>query len=141
MGRAASLALNGLKHMENLRVLRDRLFDGISQIVPGARLNGHPEARLPNTLNVTLPGLRGESMVLALDSKGVCFASGSACKSGSPEPSYALTAMGLSDEEAHCSLRFSLGLSNTREQVDLVIGLLEEVIKGSGSSVRFVSCR
>ena len=141
MGRAASLAVNGLQQMENVRVLRDRLFDGISKIVPGARLNGHPQARLPNTLNVTLPGLRGESMVLALDSKGVCFASGSACKSGSPEPSYALTAMGLSDEEAHCSLRFSLGLSNTKEQVDLVIGLLEEVIKGSGSSVRFVSCR
>ncbi|MGC2424915.1 MAG: aminotransferase class V-fold PLP-dependent enzyme [Nitrospirota bacterium] len=141
MGRAASLAVNGLRQTGLIRALRDRLFEGISRIVPGARLNGHPEERLPNTLNVTLPGLRGESMVLALDSRGVCFASGSACKSGSPEPSYALTAMGLSDEEAHCSLRFSLGLSNTQEQVDRVLGLMEDVIKGSGSSVRFVSCR
>jgi cysteine desulfurase NifS len=141
MGRAASLAMDSLRHMDSVRALRDRLFEGISGIVPDARLNGHPEARLPNTLNVTLPGLRGESVVLALDSMGVCFASGSACKSGSPEPSYALKAMGLSDEEAHCSLRFSLGLSNTKEQVDRVVELLEEVIKGSKSSVRFVSCR
>ena len=142
MGTAAGLALQELPEMEiRVKALRDLLYDGISRAIPGARLNGHPEKRLPNTLNVTLPGLRGESMVYALDSQGVYFSSGSACKSGSPEPSQALLAMGLSKEEAHCSLRFSLGIENKEDEVTEVVRLLEETIETSLANVRFVSCR
>jgi len=142
MGIAAGLALQGLTELEaRVRGLRDRLYEGIARVVPGVRLNGHPEKRLPNTLNVTLPGLRGESLVYALDSRGVYFSSGSACKSGSPDPSPALMAMGLSGEEAHCSLRFSLGPDNTAEEVERAVRLLEDVIRSSSAGVRFVSCR
>ena len=104
-------------------------------------LNGDPENRLPNTLNVTLPGIRGESLVLALDSHGIFFSSGSACKSGSPEPSHVLLAMGLSEEEAHCALRFSLGIENTDEHIEKTLQLLGEVVNTSINNVRFVSCR
>ena len=121
--------------------LRDRLGKGISRIVPDARLNGHPEHRLPNTLNVSLPGIRGESLVLALDQKGVSFSSGSACRSGSPKPSHALLAMGLSEEEAHCALRFSLGIRNTEEQIDTTLDLIVKAIRESMTTVRFMPCR
>ena len=106
-----------------------------------AKLNGNPEALLPNTLNMTLPGIRGESVVLALDQKGVSLSSGSACRAGSPKPSHALLAMGLSEEEAHCALRFSLGLSNTMEEIDRTIDLLGEVIRDKKTMVRFIPCR
>jgi len=142
MGRAAQLAAQRLGEMqERVRHMRDRLHAGIELIIPGAKLNGHPEKRLPNTLNVTLPGIRGESLLLALDSQGIFFSSGSACKSGSPEPSHVLLAMGLSEEEAHCALRFSLGIANTDEQIDRTLRLLEDVINTSVNNVRFVSCR
>jgi cysteine desulfurase NifS len=142
MGRAAQLAGQNLGDMQGrVRTMRDKLYEGLRRIAPAAKLNGHPEKKLPNTLNVTLPGIRGESLVLALDSHGVFFSSGSACKSGSPEPSQALLAMGLSEEDAHCALRFSLGLENTQQQIEKTLQVLEEVIKGSLKNVRFVSCR
>ncbi len=142
MGRAAQLAAQRLDEMQNrVRRMRDALYEGIARIVPAARLNGHPEKRLPNTLNVTLPGIRGESLVLALDSRGVFFSSGSACKSGSPEPSHVLLAMGLSEEEAHCSLRFSLGIDNTDEEIERTVRIMDEAIRTSLTNVRFVSCR
>ncbi|MBI1724310.1 MAG: aminotransferase class V-fold PLP-dependent enzyme, partial [Candidatus Tectomicrobia bacterium] len=118
MGKAAELALGRLGRAEGVRRLRDRLEAGIRQLIPGARLNGHPESRLPNTLNMTLPGLRGESLVIALDQRGVALSSGSACKSGSPEPTHVLLAMGRSEEEAHCAVRFSLSADTTAEDVD-----------------------
>ncbi len=106
-----------------------------------AKLNGNPEALLPNTLNMTLPGIRGESVVLALDQKGISLSSGSACRAGSPKPSHALLAMGLTEEEAHCTLRFSLGLGNTMDEIDRTIDLLGEVIRDKKTMVRFVPCR
>jgi cysteine sulfinate desulfinase/cysteine desulfurase-like protein len=109
--------------------------------VPEARINGHPECRLPNTLNVTLPGFRGESVVMAMDQQGVFFSSGSACRSGSPDPSHALLAMGLSEADAHCALRFSLGYDNTEEEIERTLDLLERTIKESRSMVHFVPCR
>ncbi len=142
MGRAAQLAAQRLDEMQHrVRRMRDALYEGIARIAPLARMNGHPVNRLPNTLNVTLPGIRGESLLLALDSRGVSLSSGSACKSGSPEPSHVLLAMGLSEEEAHCSLRFSLGIENTDEHIEKTLQLLAEVINTSISNVRFVSCR
>lgn len=141
-GKAAELAARRLAATgPRLAFLRDRLQDGLLAMLPGARVNGHPRDRLPNTLNISLPSIRGESLVLALDPKGVCLSSGSACKSGSPAPSYALTAMGLSDEEAHCSLRFSLGAGNTEEEIDQVLSLVREVIRETMTTVRFVGCR
>jgi cysteine desulfurase NifS len=142
MGRAARLAAHRLHEMQDrVRRMRDRLYEGIARIVPEAKLNGHPEQRLPNTLNVTLPGIRGESLVLALDAQGIFFSSGSACKSGSPEPSHVLLAMGLSEEEAHCALRFSLGIENTDEHIEKTLRMLGEVINTSVNNVRFASCR
>jgi cysteine desulfurase NifS len=142
-GKACELAVRRLNHkeMEQVRGLRDKLEAGIRKIVPDARLNGHPDQRLPNTLNLTLPGMRGESLVLFLDRHGVFFSSGSACKSGNPEPSHVLTAMGLSDEDAHCAIRLSLGVATTEEDIDYVLGRLEEIVGDRQSSVRFVGCR
>jgi cysteine sulfinate desulfinase/cysteine desulfurase-like protein len=140
-GKAAELAVQRLPEMDRIRKLRDRLGEGIKELIPEAKLNGHKKERLPNTLNMCLPGLRGESIVLALDQKGVSLSSGSACRSGSPKPSHALLAMGLSEEEAHCSIRLSLGLGNTIEGIDRTISVFEEVIRDASSTVRFVPCR
>ena len=142
LGQAAELAGRHLAAMaREVAGLRDELWQGIRRLVPEARLNGPEEARLPNTLNVTLPGVRGESLVLALDHKGVALSSGSACRAGSPEPSQALLAMGLTPEQAHCSLRFSLGRENTRADIARAILAMRQVIQETGSLVRFVPCR
>ena len=141
LGKAAELAIGHVPKMNRLRELRDRLHQGILERVPKARLNGHCLDRLPNTLNLTLPGIRGESLVLALDRQGIAISSGSACQSGFPEPSQALTAMGLTEEEAHCTIRFSLGLGNTEEEIDRTIMAIDRVIRETNEVVRFVSCR
>jgi cysteine desulfurase NifS len=142
-GKAVELALRGLNSGEPGRVarLRDRLEAGIHELISGARRNGPERERLPNTLNMTLPEIRGESLVLFLDRKGIAFSSGSACKSGNPEPSHALLAMGLTPAEAHCSVRFSLGAWNTEEEIRYAIEAFSEVLRETRSAVRFVSCR
>jgi cysteine desulfurase NifS len=142
-GKACELAARRLHRGEMDRVagLRDRLEAGLLPLHPGARRNGHPEARLPNTINVTLPGIRGESLVLLLDRRGIAFSSGSACKSGHPEPSHALLALGLSAEEAHCAVRFSLGPGTTGEDIDYVLACFEDALRDTRSAVRFVPCR
>jgi cysteine desulfurase NifS len=140
-GRAAEMVHRLLARMKEVKGLRDRLETGIRGIVQETRLNGHPEHRLPNTLNVTLPGFRGESIVMAMDHHGVFFSSGSACRSGSPDPSHALLAMGLSEADAHCSLRFSLGYENTEGEIDRTLELLGRTIRESRSMVHFVPCR
>jgi cysteine sulfinate desulfinase/cysteine desulfurase-like protein len=141
LGTAAELALKNLSQMANVRRLRDRLEKEITELVPGSRVNGDAADRLPNTLNMTLHGMRGESIVLTLDQKGVSLSSGSACRSGSPKPSHVLLALGLSEEEAHCSIRMSLGISNTLEEIEKTISLLGDMIKTSRNMVRFVPCR
>lgn len=124
-----------------MRDVRDSLEAGLRKIAPEVKLNGHPESRLPNTLNVTLPGFRGESVVLHMSRRGVALSSGSACKSGSPEPSHALLAMGMSPEDAHCALRFSLAHDTTHADIEWTLKSLEEIIRESRNSVRFVPCR
>lgn len=141
LGKAAEIAVQRLPEMDRIRMLRDRLEAGIRLIVPNATLNGPQNERLPNTLNVTLPGMRGESVVMALDQMGVAISSGSACRAGAPEPSHALLAMGLSPEQAHCSLRFSLGWDNTEQDIDLTVELLGRIIRDTAAGVRFVPCR
>jgi cysteine sulfinate desulfinase/cysteine desulfurase-like protein len=142
-GKAVELALRGLNSGEPGRVarLRDRLEAGIHELISGAHRNGPERERLPNTLNMTLPEIRGESLVLFLDRKGIAFSSGSACKSGNPDPSHALLAMGLTPAEAHCSVRFSLGAWNMEEEIRYVIEAFSEVLRETRSAVRFVSCR
>ncbi|MDY6933193.1 MAG: IscS subfamily cysteine desulfurase [Spirochaetota bacterium] len=140
-GMAAELVPQHLSNMKNVRILRDNLEKGISSVLKDYALNGHREERLPNTLNVTLPGFRGESVVLAMDKRGIFFSSGSACSSGSSQPSHTLLAMGLSEEDAHCSLRFSLGHENSPEKINHVIRSLGEVITKSKNIVNFVPCR
>jgi cysteine desulfurase NifS len=140
-GQAAELALHALADTEQLAGLRDRLEQGIRKLVPDARLNGHPEHRLPNTLNLTLPELRGESLVVALDQQGISISSGSACKSGSPKPTHVLLAMGRTDEEAHCAVRLSLSHQSTREDVDETISALARVLEEMRTTVRFLPCK
>jgi len=141
MGEAAELALRGLDEGTRIRALRDRLEERITKLVPGATLNGHRTERLPGTLNMTLPGLRGESLVVALDQHGISLSSGSACKSGSPEPTHVLIAMGRSSEEAHCSIRFSLSHYTTAEDIDHVGIALQQVLEEMETTVRFLPCK
>lgn len=139
--KAAELAVKRLPDMRRVVALRDRLEAGVANLVEGAHLNGDRDSRLPNTLCMTLPGLRGESLVLRLDRKGIALSSGSACKSGSPDPSHALLALGMSTEDAHCSVRFSLGSGNTEQEIDLTLTALASVVNEAASAVRFVPCR
>ncbi|GMR21520.1 MAG: hypothetical protein BMS9Abin36_2121 [Gammaproteobacteria bacterium] len=140
-GVAAERARNGLDEMDQVQALRDQLQAGIETLVTGARLNGHATERLPNTLNMTLPGLRGESLVVALDQKGIALSSGSACKSGSPEPSHALMAMGMGTEDAHCAVRFSLSGQTTKEDVEHTLQAMAEVLEEMETTVRFLPCK
>jgi cysteine desulfurase NifS len=141
LGKAAELALHNLRNAEKMQTLRDKLEDGIHRLIPEARLNGSRDNRLPNTLNLTLPELRGESLVVALDQHGISLSSGSACKAGSPAPTHVLIAMGKSEEDAHCSVRFSLSHNTTEKDIDATINALEEVLEEIETTVRFLPCK
>jgi cysteine desulfurase NifS len=141
MGRAADLAPEWVADGDRLAELRDRLEERIRQAVPGAVLNGDPVHRLPNTLNLTLPGLRGESLVVALDQHGIALSSGSACKTGNPDPTHVLIAMSRAPESAHCAVRFSLSHHTTSKDVDATADALAEVLEEMETTVRFLSCK
>jgi cysteine sulfinate desulfinase/cysteine desulfurase-like protein len=141
LGKAAELAIDHIPQMDSIRELRDKLENGIKELIADAKLNGPREQRLPNTCNLTLPGIRGESLVLALDQKGIAISSGSACSAGLSEPSNALMAMGLSEEEAHCAVRFTLGIDNTIGEIDHTVFCINQVIRERKDTIRFVSCR
>jgi cysteine desulfurase NifS len=141
MGKAAESALASLAKADPMRRLRDELEDRIREMIPGARLNGHSELRLPNTLNLTLPGLRGESLVVALDQQGISLASGSACKSGSPDPTHVLIAMGRSAEDAHCAVRFSLTASTMESEIEETVAALRQVLHEIENTIRFLPCK
>ncbi|HEB02922.1 MAG TPA: aminotransferase class V-fold PLP-dependent enzyme, partial [Nitrospirae bacterium] len=140
-GRAVELIPEKLAGTDRMIALRDTLYQGIKGTVPEVRLNGHTDARLSNTLNITMPGFRGESVVLALARYGVYLSSGSACKSGSSAPSEALLAMGLGEDDAHCSLRFSLGTDTTPDDIRYVVESLRDVVARSRNFIHFVPCR
>ena len=99
---------------ERERAMRDRLWEGLRERIPDIALNGHPEKRLPNTLNFRVEGIEGEAMILCLDMNLVSVSSGSACTTGSLDPSHVLLAMGIPAEMAHGSQRVSLGRGNDR---------------------------
>ncbi len=107
-----------------LTYLRDRLWSDLSSRLPGVVLNGHPTQRLPNNLNISLPGLDAETLLLSLDRSGVSASSGSACTSGSIEPSHVLTAMGLPDARLKSALRLTLGRGTTEEEIDRTVEIL-----------------
>lgn len=140
-GKAAEIARRRLGEMTSLASLRDHLETGICELVSGAVVNGARASRLPNTTNLTLPNLRGESIVIALDQHGIALSSGSACKSGSPEPTHVLLAMGRSAEEAHCSIRLSLSLDTTESDIDDTIAALATVLQEMRETVRFLPCK
>jgi len=110
--------------------LRDRLWSRIQEAIPDATLNGprDPERRLPNNLNIAIPGVQGETILLGLDMEGVAASAGSACTTGNSEPSHVLRAMGLSDERCRASLRFTVGRDNTVEQMDEAAEILAETV-------------
>ncbi|MDL2218026.1 cysteine desulfurase NifS [Christensenellaceae bacterium OttesenSCG-928-M15] len=114
-------------HSKRLTAMRDRLIKGLSAI-PHSILNGSAECRLPGNANFCFEGIEGESLLLLLDDKGICASSGSACTSGSLEPSHVLLAIGRSHEVAHGSLRLSLSAENTEEEIDYIVQSVAEVV-------------
>ncbi len=126
-GKACELAKERLPDETRLAELRDRLIKGVLEI-KDSYLNGHTTKRLPNNANFRFSYIEGESMILNLDMKGVSASTGSACSSTSLEPSHVLMAIGLKPEEAHGSLRLTLGRENTQEDVDYVVSVLPEIV-------------
>ena len=132
VGMAAALQ-HAVAHMEENAAketrLRDKLIAGIQIAIPDVRLNGHPTERLPNNVNFSIRYIEGESILLLLDINGVAASSGSACTSGSLDPSHVLLAMGLPHEIAHGSLRLTLSEFTTEQEMDYVLELLPQVVK------------
>jgi cysteine desulfurase len=130
LGHAAQLAKENMHGEEKkITLLRDRLEKGIKEKIPEVKVNGHLKNRLYNTLSICVKYIEGEGMLINLDFEGICASSGSACTSGSLEPSHVLLAMGLSHELAHGSLRFSLGKDNTQGDVDKVLEVLPKIVE------------
>lgn len=129
LGRAIELATRDIENKsKNLAALRDRLIRGLLEI-EDVRLNGHPQKRLPGNVNVSVLYVEGESLLLDLDLKGVAASSGSACTSGSLDPSHVLTAIGLDHQTAQGSLRLSLGKSNTAGEIDYTVNSMKEIVR------------
>ncbi len=129
LGAAAELAAQYMKEeVTRVRALRDRLEAGILANCPDAHVNGRRERRLPNTANIGFEFVEGESILMDLDALGVCASSGSACTSGSLEPSHVLRAMGIPFTAAHGSIRFSLSRYNTQDEIDLVVEHMPAII-------------
>jgi cysteine desulfurase len=129
LGKAIELATVDIEaHNRKIRAMKDRLQNGILEKIPSAYLNGHPEKRLPGNINISFEFIEGESMLLWLDDEGICASTGSACTSGSLEPSHVLLATGLPVEISHGSLRLTLGDSNTQEDVDFVLDALPKIV-------------
>ncbi len=129
LGCACKLAAEKMVE-ENSRVkaLRDRLEEGLLAAIPQSMLNGHKTERLPNTSNISFEYVEGESILLHMNRYNICASSGSACTSGSLEPSHVLRAMGVPFTAAHGSIRYSLSIYNTEEEVDFVLGKMPEII-------------
>jgi len=130
LGRASEFAMEHLEEMNTrIRGMRDRLEAGLLQNVPNALLNGKKDSRLPNTSNISFEYIEGEAILLMMDQLGICASSGSACTSGSLEPSHVLRAMGVPFTAAHGSIRFSLSTYNTDKEVEYVVENLPPIIE------------
>jgi cysteine desulfurase len=129
-GKACELAMAEFdQRVTHYEAVRDRLMDGILTTIPHSRLNGHRTVRLPNNCNVSILYVEGESMLLNLDMNGIAASSGSACTSGSLEPSHVLMAMGVKHEEAQGSLRFTVGTGTTIDDIDYVLSVLPRIVE------------
>jgi cysteine desulfurase len=129
LGKACELAAENIEEGNNkVKALRDKLENAILKICPDSRLNGDKDNRLPNTTNISFEYIEGEAILLMLDKYGICASSGSACTSGSLEPSHVLRAMGVPFTAAHGSIRFSLSRYNTEEEVDYTIEKMPPII-------------
>ena len=129
-GAAAERAAKSMEERTGKEIeLRDYLIRRITAEIPYVKLNGHPEKRLPNNVNVSFRFVEGESLLLMLDSYGICGSSGSACTSGSLDPSHVLLAIGLPHEIAHGSLRLTLGEDTTKEDLDYTVDKLKEIVQ------------
>jgi len=130
LGKACEMAQNDLEYeATRIRSLRDSLEKGILASIPDVKVNGHPEKRLPNTLNISFKGVFVEYLLAEFDRNGVAVSAGSACSAESREVSRVLTAMGLDSATASSTIRFSLGRENTREDIDFVLTLLPPLIE------------
>ncbi len=130
IGRAVELASEQMKEKTAYETeLRDHLISRVMEEIPYARLNGHKTNRLPNNANFCFQFIEGESMLILLDQNGICGSSGSACTSGSLDPSHVLLAIGLPHEIAHGSLRLTLSEKNTKEEIDYTVDKLKEIIE------------
>lgn len=130
MGKAIELAVNEMEETTaKLTYLRDKIIDNVLNNVEYSRLNGHRTDRLPGNVNISFEFIEGESMLLLLDANGICASSGSACTSGSLDPSHVLLSIGLPHEKAHGSLRISLGYQNTEEEVDKLLEVLPPIVQ------------
>ena len=130
LGEAITVATASLEeNMARITAMRDRLIDSLLQL-PRTRLNGSREHRLPGNLNISFEGIEGESLLLRLDMAGICASSGSACTSGSLDPSHVLMAIGLPHEVAHGSLRLSLSELTTEEDIDYIIAQVPPIVEG-----------
>ena len=129
IGKAIEIATANIDaHNEKLSAIRDHMIERILKEIPYTRLNGHPTTRLPGNVNVCFRFIEGESLLMLLDAKGIAGSSGSACTSGSLDPSHVLLAIGLPHEIAHGSLRLSLSEENTMEEADYVVDALVEIV-------------
>jgi len=130
LGKAIEMATVNLEeNIKYVKGLRERIIDEVLSTIPYVRLNGHREKRLPGNVNFSFEFIEGESLLLMLDMKGIAASSGSACTSGSLDPSHVLLAIGLSHEIAHGSLRISIGPENTNEEVDYLLDVLPEIVE------------
>jgi cysteine desulfurase len=130
LGKAAELAMAALDdELTRVKAMRDRLEKELLARIPDAMVNGHPTQRTPNTLNISFKYVEGEAILLMLSQAGIAASSGSACTSGSLEPSHVLRAMGIPFTAAHGSVRFSLSRFNTDEDIDYIIEQLPPIIK------------
>ena len=130
LGKAIELMGEEMEEeMTRLTALRNRAIDGLTSKIPYCRLNGDRDSRLPGNLNLSFEFIEGESMLLLLDMKGIAASSGSACTSGSLDPSHVLLAIGLPHEKAHGSLRISLGRYNTKEEIEYLIETLPPIVE------------
>jgi cysteine desulfurase len=130
LGKAAEIARNGFSDgsVARIAMLRDRIETFVTETIELVGVNSGTATRVPNTTNIYFDCIEGEAMVIALDLKGVAVSTGAACSSGAIEPSHVLTAMGLSGDRARGSIRFSLGKQNTKEDVELLLEMLPEVV-------------
>jgi cysteine desulfurase len=130
LGKACELAaLRMVEENTRVKFLRDKLENGLLASVPNCKVNGDRSSRLPNTSNISFEFIEGEAILLMMNEFGICASSGSACTSGSLQPSHVLRAMGVPFTMAHGSIRFSLSVYNTEEEIDFVLGKVPAIIE------------